>query len=39
MTMTDENEKKEMLRVTARNFLVRKEQIGKELMCIVEVFE
>lgn len=39
MTMTDENEKKEMLRVAARDLLVGKEQIGKALMCRVEAFE
>lgn len=39
MTMTDENEKKEMLRAAARDLLVGKEQIGKALMCRVETFE
>lgn len=39
MTITDENEKKEMLRVAARDLLVGKEQIGKALMCRVEAFE
>ena len=39
MTMTDENEKKEMLRVAARDLLVGKEQIGKALMRRVEAFE
>lgn len=39
MTMTDEIEKKEILRVAARDLLVGKEQIGKALMCRVEAFE
>ena len=39
MTMTDENEKKEMLRVAVIDLLVGKEQIGKALMRRVEAFE